>query len=102
MPRSAGRPAQRPLRAVPSSRRRPRARPTRPSDERPAGRVPLAAFAIVAGVALAVYANSLGGALLYDDVNAIRNNALVRTGDVVGILGTPSWWGKGRTSSGVR
>jgi Tfp pilus assembly protein PilF len=46
-------------------------------------------------VALAVYANSLGGALLYDDVNAIRNNALVRTGDVVGILGTPSWWGEG-------
>jgi len=57
------------------------------------GSVPWLWLASVAGVAAAVYANSLGGGLLYDDVNAIRNNPFVRTGDVVGILTEPSWWG---------
>ena len=46
-----------------------------------------------ASVAIAVYANSLGGALVYDDVNAITNNAVVLDGDVRGILTTASWWG---------
>ncbi|MEO6028978.1 MAG: tetratricopeptide repeat protein [Candidatus Binatia bacterium] len=53
-------------------------------------------MAIVASVAIAVYANSLGGALVYDDVNAITNNAAVLDGDVRGILTTASWWGDGR------
>jgi Tfp pilus assembly protein PilF len=53
-------------------------------------------MAIVAGVAIAVYANSLGGALLYDDVNAITDNARVVDGDLYGILTTPSWWGDQR------
>ena len=47
-------------------------------------------------MALAVYANSLGGGLLYDDANAIRNNPFVRNGDVAGILTEPSWWGSAR------
>jgi protein O-mannosyl-transferase len=56
-------------------------------------------MAMVALTALLVYANSLRGPLLYDDVNAIRNNTLVIEGDVGGILSTPSWWadGRGRT-----
>jgi Tfp pilus assembly protein PilF len=53
-------------------------------------------MAAVAGVAIAVYADSLGGALLYDDVNAIVGNALVRTADVGRILTEPSWWGVAR------
>jgi Tfp pilus assembly protein PilF len=58
--------------------------------------VPWTWVLLVAFAAIAVYANSLGGTLLYDDVNAIRTNALVRTGDVVGILTEPSWWGNAR------
>jgi Tfp pilus assembly protein PilF len=58
--------------------------------------VPWAWLAAVASVALAVYANTLGGGFVYDDVNAIRNNPFVRTGDVVGILTEPSWWGIAR------
>lgn len=53
-------------------------------------------MALVAGVALAVYANSLDGGLLYDDANAIRTNPFVRNGDVAGILTEPSWWGGAR------
>ena len=49
--------------------------------------------AVVATLAAAVYANSLGSALFYDDTNAILRNAWVRTGDVAGILTQPSWWG---------
>ena len=53
----------------------------------------------VAALALACYANSLGGALLFDDVNAIVDNRLVRAFDVRGIVRTPSWWGEpGRAS----
>ena len=72
--------------------------PARSAAARPAPRagVPWAWALLVAGVAVAVYANSLGGALLYDDVNAIRNNPFVRTGDVAGILTEPSWWGSAR------
>jgi len=58
--------------------------------------VPWTWLAIVAGVALAVYANSLGGGLVYDDANAIRNNPFVRNGDIAGILTEPSWWGGAR------
>jgi tetratricopeptide (TPR) repeat protein len=47
----------------------------------------------VAALAATVYSNSLGGALLYDDTNAILSNALVKSGDVIGILTQPSWWG---------
>jgi tetratricopeptide (TPR) repeat protein len=60
------------------------------------GPVPRQWAGLVAAVAVAVYANSLGGALLYDDVNAIVTNALVRTGDVGRILTEPSWWGVSR------
>ena len=52
---------------------------------RPSAGVPWVWMAIVAGVAIAVYANSLGGALLYDDVNAITDNARVVDGDLYGI-----------------
>lgn len=58
--------------------------------------VPWTWIAAVAAVALAVYANTLGGVLLYDDVNAIRDNRFVLDGDVAGILTLPSWWADGR------
>ncbi len=60
------------------------------------GRVPWTWIAAVAAIAVAVYGNTVGGTLLYDDVNAIRDNAFVLDGDVVGILTTPSWWANGR------
>ena len=47
-------------------------------------------------LAAAVYVNSLGGALFYDDTNAILSNAWVKSGDVIGILTQPSWWGVAR------
>ena len=50
----------------------------------------------VAALALALYANSLHGELFFDDVNAIVNNAWVRTGDVLGILTHASWWSEAR------
>jgi hypothetical protein len=50
----------------------------------------------IAVAAVAVYANSLGGTLLYDDVNAIRDNAYVVDGNIVGILTEPTWWANGR------
>lgn len=59
-------------------------------------RVPVARLAAVAAVAIALYANTLAGGLVYDDVNAISENAVVRDGDVGAIFGTPSWWGEGR------
>jgi Tfp pilus assembly protein PilF len=49
------------------------------------------ALAIVV-LACAVYANSLGGEFLFDDVNAIVTNPVVRANDVVGIFTGPSWW----------
>jgi Tfp pilus assembly protein PilF len=54
------------------------------------------AAAAVALLACLVYANSLGGALVFDDVNAIVNNRWVRSGDVAGIVTQASWWGEGR------
>lgn len=63
---------------------------------RTASGVPWTWIAAVAALALAVYANTLGGALLYDDVNAIRDNRVVLDGDVAGILTLPSWWANGR------
>ncbi len=51
-----------------------------------------ATAALVGTVALALYANSLRGALFFDDTNAIVNNVWVRTGDVASILVRPSWW----------
>jgi tetratricopeptide (TPR) repeat protein len=50
---------------------------------------------LVAVLAGLVYANSLDGALLYDDSNAIVRNAAVREGGVVEIFTTPSWWRAG-------
>ncbi len=50
---------------------------------------------LVAAVACAVYANSLDGALMFDDTNAIVRNAAVHDGNVVGIFTRPSWWGEG-------
>lgn len=52
--------------------------------------------AVVALIAIGLYANSLGGAFVYDDPNAITGNAAVVEGDVRAILTTPSWWGDGR------
>ena len=48
---------------------------------------------LVAAAAFAVYLNSLGGALFYDDVMAVLKNPLVHAGDVGGILSRPSWNG---------
>ncbi|MCC6849387.1 MAG: tetratricopeptide repeat protein [Deltaproteobacteria bacterium] len=59
-------------------------------------RVPWTWVALVVALACAVYANTIGGILLYDDVNAIRDNAFVRDADVAGILTRPSWWADGR------
>lgn len=70
--------------------------PPRAPRVRAASVVPWTWLALVAAVATAVYANSLGGGLLYDDANAIRNNPFVRNGDVAGILAEPSWWGSSR------
>ena len=52
--------------------------------------------AIVALIAIGLYANSLGNGFVYDDPNAITGNAAVVAGDVRAILTTPSWWGDGR------
>lgn len=93
MPRSrakAGPPAARRAERVPTPA------PARPARVGRESAVPWTWLALVAGVALAVYANSLGGALVYDDANAIRNNPFVRNGDVEGILTEPSWWGGAR------
>jgi Tfp pilus assembly protein PilF len=54
------------------------------------------AAALIAVLAAALYANSLDGALLFDDVNAIVNNQWVRSGDLRGIVTRASWWGGGR------
>ena len=72
-----------------SDRRRPPSSP----DRRHPPSWSWAIAAVVATLAAAVYANSLGGALFYDDTNAILRNAWVKTGDVAGILTQPSWWG---------
>ncbi len=83
------------------------ARPVRPRDALraatarvevagAASRTWSATAAVVAAVALALYANSLRGALFFDDTNAILNNLWVRTGDVVSILTRPSWWSEAR------
>jgi len=50
---------------------------------------------LVALVACAVYANSLDGALVFDDTNAIVRNAAVRDGNVATIFARPSWWAEG-------
>jgi tetratricopeptide (TPR) repeat protein len=84
---------------APAARRAERAPTPAPAKRARVGRepaVPWTWMALVAGVALAVYANSLGGGLVYDDANAIRNNPFVRNGDVEGIFTEPSWWGGAR------
>ena len=50
----------------------------------------------VAILAIALYANSLHGELFFDDVNAVVNNAWVRTSDVQGIFTHASWWSEAR------
>lgn len=42
---------------------------------------------------MAVYLNSLGGALFFDDVMAVLKNPLVHDGDVAAIVSRPSWNG---------
>jgi len=49
------------------------------------------AAALAAVLAIATYANSLGGELLYDDVTDIVRNRLVRDFEVARIFGEPSW-----------
>jgi Flp pilus assembly protein TadD len=58
--------------------------------------VPRTWILAVVVAAVAVYANSLGGTLLYDDVNAIRDNPYIVNGNIGGILTEPTWWGNGR------
>jgi protein O-mannosyl-transferase len=50
---------------------------------------------LVAVVAAGVYANSLDGALIYDDTNAIVRNTRVQALDPVAIFTQPSWWREG-------
>jgi tetratricopeptide (TPR) repeat protein len=90
-----------------AKRRRTPAAPPRPSapavpprrEPLGEGRTPRAwswpVAAVVAALAVAVYANSLGGALMFDDVNAIVRNERVRRGDPVAIFREPSWWTEG-------
>ncbi len=42
-----------------------------------------------------IYANTISGPLLYDDINAIVRNAWVHQGDPAAILANPSWWSAG-------
>jgi len=56
---------------------------------RPSG----AMLLLLAGVALGCYLNSLAGALIYDDVNAIVQNPAVTEPDVRRIVSTGSWFG---------
>ncbi len=51
--------------------------------------------ALVATVAAVLYLNSLGGALIYDDTNAIIRNRVVIDEDFGQIFTTPSWWRAG-------
>ena len=50
-----------------------------------------AAAALAAALAVAVYANTLRGELVYDDVPDIVRNRLVRDFEVARIFGEPSW-----------
>ena len=54
---------------------------------------------LLALVASGVYANSLGGALLYDDIDAVVTNAWVHAGAPLPILTGPSWWGEDEVGS---
>ncbi len=70
-----------------------------PASSPPPGEVGAQRFAwiwplVVLSVALACYANSLEGVLLFDDLNSIVKNRLVREGDVGRIFSTASWWGE--------
>ncbi len=49
--------------------------------------------AAVAALAALCHANTLGGALVMDDVPTILENDWVVRGDLLGILTKPSWWG---------
>lgn len=51
--------------------------------------------ALVVVVAVAVYANSFDGALMYDDTNAIIRNRVVIDEEFTQIFTTPSWWRAG-------
>lgn len=51
------------------------------------------AFALVAVLAAASYANTLGGELFLDDRPAIVENVWVRERGIVAIFTNPSWWG---------
>jgi len=86
--------AQRP-RAPDVARREP-GRDPRGAAEVGATRTWWTTAAVIAAVALALYVNSLRGALFFDDTNAIINNVWVRTGDVASILTRPSWWSEAR------
>jgi len=50
---------------------------------------------VVALLAIALHANTLDGALMYDDTNAVVRNALVRAGDLGAIFTEASWWREG-------
>lgn len=49
------------------------------------------AFVLVAGVALAAYANSLGNGFAYDDTEIVERNPVVTDGTLSEVLGAPYW-----------
>ncbi len=58
-----------------------------------AERIGTAMLILIVVAAVGCYLNSLYGVLLFDDVNAIVENAAVRDVDLRRIVGTASWWG---------
>lgn len=74
-----------------SASREPRRAPAAPARATAAPR--WAAFALVAVLAAACYANTLDGALFLDDRPAIVENVWVRERGAVAIFTNPSWWG---------
>lgn len=68
-----------------------------PPREPETGRIAGSIFALILLTAVLCYLNSLNGALLFDDVNAIVLNPAVRDFDVGRIFGTASWWGDPRS-----
>src|SRR5262245_25104831 len=59
--------------------------------EAPTGVSP-AALLLIAAVAVACYASSLGHALVFDDLNAITNNGAVRRLDLARLFMTAAWF----------
>jgi Flp pilus assembly protein TadD len=67
-----------------------------PPRKAPTARWAWPVAAVVGLLAAGLYANSLGGALFFDDTNAIVRNEWVRNGDPLAIVTHASWWTEGR------